>query len=414
MSIGDLLGTGNHRGDPDYIVTLDGKPIPTEDILSWNVVDDEETASSITVEVENGDYRYSGKVKIGAKLAIRFGYVGFLIGKATFPVMAFKEHYTTSSGCTLTINGKDPTQKQGGNKHSGAHESKDPKKAVESTLDTRPGDVSGGGSGMSSGMSGVKGNPPKNILNERNKPAPILFFNESIWEFQRRMMPLWGQEDKATAGVNDVYPEEPKAPEGFKGEQSKGDSQSGSGNANDKNRGNDSGGKGGQDPVKATIKLIGYPELKAKKNIKIVNVGPEASGTYYVKQCRHHIAKGGGNYTTDASLIRGGTGKGGSGTISGCSPCVSFSDIYGGGSYFGPRQYGSKEQDTLTFGSGGPLISFDLAVAPQGNRGGGKDKGKTRGHDLTNRAKPKASDDDRPNSQQGSQSQQELEQRGTE
>lgn len=370
----------SYTGDPDFIITLEGKNIPSEDVLQWTVVDDEEHASSINVELENDDYRYSGAVSIGAKLNIRFGYQNSLVGKAELPVFGFKENYALSQR-TVNITAKDPTQKGGGNKFSGSLNTKKVKDAIQAVADSR--------------LKGteVGGKPPENIKNERDKPAEFLMLNETIEEFLVRAGPYLSPEQYdevyAQSGkeAKSVAPKEDAKIQGFKGKEHDGAAQSGVARKSDNNLGSHQGGKAGQDPIKATLKLIGYPELKAKSNISIENVGPTCSGTYYVKQCRHTYSRG-GKYETTGSLIRGGSGKGNSGPVNGYSPVVDYVNIYDGNKgYIGPRKYDQSAQDTLTFGDGGPIESLEVTVAPQKNRGGMKGRGTTKGHDLANRVK---------------------------
>jgi len=369
--------------DPDYIVTVNGSNIKSEDIVMWSVIDDEETSSAIVVELDNNDYRYSGKAAIGDILAIRFGYKGYLAGKAAFPILAYRELYTTGSGCTVVLEGRDPTQKEGGNKGRGNHKSKDPAEVAKSVVK----DDLGGTPEIAKAQTKPK--------DEDGDDATITRMNESKTQLLAKLYPFFAKQ--IDLGDNtpsqDASLEEPPKEEGFQGEETKGDSHSGLGNAADANRGKHSGGQAGQDPVTATLSLVGYPQLKAKANVAITNVGDMASGTYYVKQCKHSISRGGGNFKTTASLIRGGIGKGSSAPINKLAPTVQYKDIYQDGGYLGPRKYNQAPQCTLNFGDGGPVISLEVTVSPQRSRGGSGAKGEGRGHDINKRLKPATSDD---------------------
>jgi hypothetical protein len=158
-----------------------------------------------------------------------------------------------------------------------------------------------------------------------------------------------------------------------------------------KNRQNNQGGQDSQAPITATLKLRGFPTLRAKSNADIVGVGSENSGTYYVKKVKTEF-KGKGLLGT-AELTRGGTGKGG---VGGSAPMVMYANIWKRGEmYCGPRKTDGETQATFTYGMDQHWMGLKVKIKPQKSKGGGEPKkGKSEGLLLKQRLKPTSTADD--------------------
>lgn len=168
-------------------------------------------------------------------------------------------------------------------------------------------------------------------------------------------------------------------------------------NANtlDQNRVNNARNQASAHNVTAKLTLMGYPGLKAKEGLTILNVGSVASGQWYVKDVHHHwdVMKG---YITTANLLRsevdaksGGGGKGGGkggGDVGGA--VQAGSDNIGLPNKSGPapvvhgdirksgknatatiRDLDAASQATFTYGDGDWVIDFQWTIASQKKSG---------------------------------------------
>lgn len=150
------------------------------------------------------------------------------------------------------------------------------------------------------------------------------------------------------AGVG--HPDDPKAKP-----ESKSDSKSK--NTVDANRCNNARNRAAEDRVTGTITLFGVPILKAALCINVLNVGPRASGKWYVKSVDHEwdVVKG---YRTAASLVRGQLPECGKNKSSKNvpdktgSPVTLRADIYKKGDVIlAPRDLNAAIQETFVYGA---------------------------------------------------------------
>lgn len=368
-----------HSLDPDFIITLANNDI-TEYVQSWELLDDEEGMSTLSVQLSNPDMRNSGLASEWDWLAIRFGYQGDMSGQAGFYVMEITEHYPTSGDLYVSLRAYDQSASQAGDKHKGNLDTNNTKTACEKTIE------------MSGGKASVQGKG----VEFKDPSMKCNMMNENAHEAQRKFYHLQKPSGAGGGSNNPNSPKiERKQSSSSKGPNATGYSRSGTGlhnetnsddNEIDKNRmGNDINQNQGE-PVTGSLELVGYPWLKAKGCIDVLNVGDKASGTYYVKSVRHKWDPSSG-YRTHASLIRSGYGKGGAGQA---EPIVYYADIYKKDSiYIGPRKIYSSPQDQFTYGVGGPLISFEMSTKIQSQRGGGGGGGVAETHDLRDAGKAK-------------------------
>jgi hypothetical protein len=150
-------------------------------------------------------------------------------------------------------------------------------------------------------------------------------------------------------------------------------------NTIDANRANNARNRASQDRITGTIELSGVPILKAGLCINVLNVGPRASGKWYVKTVDHEwdSVKG---YTTSASLLRnqlptaGKSQKSGKSPEKTGSPVTIRADIYKRGDVIvAPRDLDAEVQETFTYGDSDlRVISFSCSMNHMEKKG--KDK----------------------------------------
>ena len=356
-------------GDPDFILRINGQDVSAY-AQEWELIDDEEHMSEITVKLGNPDLKFSGMFDYGQDLEIRFGYFGGLSGKAYLPVADVEEDYPDKALCTITIKGRDESAKMSGGKCKGNLGSGDPRDGLKAKLQ----DI-----GLKAKIQG-QGQPT-------GKTGPM---NENCAEYIHRVVATLRDGSQDSGGGSDPSSpvasdegKEAKAP--AKGHQfSSHERNPTKGKGRDNNRSKNDHGKHGGEPITGTLELTGYPSLRAKGTVTILGVGSKASGTYYVKKCHHHWALGKG-FTTKADLVRGGSGKGDAGSN---PPMVGYSDIWNKGTiYLGPRKLDGESQGTFTYGQGQDTMSFKYKCAPQKNRHGAEKAGE--GHGIDPRARHK-------------------------
>lgn len=163
-------------------------------------------------------------------------------------------------------------------------------------------------------------------------------------------------------------------------EDSKATKSSTSTNTLDNNKANNARNQAAQDKITGNITLVGVPILKAGLCVNILNVGPRASGKWYVKDVMHEwdSVKG---YTTQASLLRSQLPEGGNSQGSGKmpgktgTPVIMAADIYKKGKLnLKPRNLDAEVQDTFVYGDDDHrLISFSCSFHKQEKKG--KDRG---------------------------------------
>lgn len=113
-----ITANQSFHGDPDFIITVDGVDI-TPLVTSWRLTDGEEGAGEITVTLYNQGMSIGGSFGYGQKLEMRFGYQGQLSPKASVDIVKISEAYTTGSGVTITLSGRDDMYKMTGGSKRG-------------------------------------------------------------------------------------------------------------------------------------------------------------------------------------------------------------------------------------------------------------------------------------------------------
>lgn len=106
----------------------------------------------------------------------------------------------------------------------------------------------------------------------------------------------------------------------------------------------------------------------AKQSITILNVGPKASGDWYVSEATNRWSRGKG-YTTQCSLLRDAIGKE-KGPGESSQPMMFYANITKPGTaYSGPRKIHAPSQATFTWGDGNYIINFNWQIDLHSNKG---------------------------------------------
>jgi hypothetical protein len=287
---------------------------------------------------------------------------------------------------TLEIIGRDESSKMSGGNNKGNQGKGDDKTQLKQNMKSSGLNMSGDTKGADSGCKGA-------CYNESDKALAYRWANSMSAAGQMEAAgsggptsPLAGEQssDMEGSGVNRHDGHTTSNPGDWTGDGKGGKDRA-------KNRQGNKGGQDSQAPITATLKLRGFPTLRAKSNVTIVGIGGENSGTYYVKKVKHEW-KGKGFIST-AELTRGGTGKGG---VGGSSPIVMYANIWKRGEmYCGPRKTSGEAQATFTYGMDEHWMGLKVKIKPQKARGGGEPKkGKSEGLLLKQRMKPTSTADD--------------------
>jgi hypothetical protein len=369
LAMGDL--------DPDFILTINGQDVGSM-CLDWEFKDAEEGMSQISATLANPEKRLSGKFKWNQEVRLRFGYVGALSEPAHLMVSEVKERYPQSAQRTIKVIARDQTQKIGGGSNTGNYGKGDDAAIAARALEARDIKMEQGGTPTQ--------NERAMVHNQSD--------NEVIHNAGQSIDPGDG-----SGGGND--PKSPLADEKSKdiGKAKKDEAAAFSSaerlaraQGRDGNRAKNQGNKAGSEPIKGSLHLKGFPTLRAKTTVAVQDFGDEASGTYYVKECTHKWSRGNG-YTTDAQLVRGGTGKGG---VGGKPFMVFHANVWKNNSaYLGPRK--TDQTPAVTFRDGDRhLMDFEFHSKPQSQRHGGEPKqGVGRGVDIYNKNKSFATNENR-------------------
>jgi hypothetical protein len=359
--------------DAAFIVTIGGRNV-SDDIVTWEVIDDEESASQLKATLASPDGRYAAAFNTGDDMEIRFGYTNDLSPAASLPVQDQDRNYGTNEHDTVVVIGRDPLSKMAGGKHRGNH-----KKGTNTGI-------------IESELKAVGLNPEIGAgKTTEHKRPPVM--NENSLQVMRKYGRILGPDSGGSQGKQPTSPlggEKGTSVPGTKMERDQGHSWSSAegltkdGKGRDDHRGGNFHNSHASEPLTGELELRGHPKLRAKTVINMVGFGSKDSGTWYVK---HVVHKGGKAkpFTTDATLVRGGTGKGGAGED---QPVVMYTDIWNKGRvYVGQRK--TNQSASLTIERGEPYcIRFHVRERVQRHRGGGEPKkGKGRGLDIRNELK---------------------------
>jgi phage protein D len=359
------------KTDPEILVVVDGREIPNERLLSWELLDDEKSMSTITVELSNEDLAMSGVGRIGGEIATRFG-AGRPTERVRMSIAKTENAYPVKGRWSRLIQGKDDMQKLAGGKSAGAFgKNKTPRQCLQDLCKAHGLNLGGKGDGPA-----------------MSRPAQ---YNETDMQRARSLLK---QVPSKGGGGKAPSPPFGKDKSGKVGSQERDQGNRISsatripekGKNRDKNRVANQANQAGGEPVTGELALKWFPQLKAKRCIAITGAAPDDCGTWYVRTVTHSWRPGSG-FLTRAKLIRGGTGKG---SAAGSAPNVMYAEIYSPGTiYCGPRKIDGKPETVFNVKEDRNLILFKSVVNPQPQRHAGEPgKGKAAGIDPWNKNKP--------------------------
>jgi hypothetical protein len=378
---------GMQGKDPDWIINIGGYIV--RECIEWEFTDDEKDQSEIRVLLPNPENILDGKFKYGMDMTIRFGYANEMSPEAYLPVAEIDYDYPSDKGMTIEVIGRDESSKMSGGNNKGNQGKGDDKAQLKQNLQNNGGlQMTGDTKGADSGCKGA-------CYNESDKALAYRWGNAMAAQGAANtesggnepISPLAddasGGQSTSAGGVNrhDGYTTS------HSGDWS-GDGKGGKDRA--KNRQGNKSGQDSQAPITATLKLRGFPTLRAKSNVTITGIGSDNSGTYYVKKVKHEW-KGKG-FVSTAELTRGGCGKGG---VGGSAPIVMYANIWKRGEmYCGPRKTDGQAQATFVYGQDDHWMGCKVKIKPQPQRGGGEPKkGKAEGMLLKQKLKPTSTSD---------------------
>jgi phage protein D len=359
--------SSNESKHPDFVVTIAGEDA-TKETLAWTINDQEEGMSSLMVQVDNRDGKHDGALsKVGETIALRFGHAKNLSSKIEMKILKVKNHFGVDGKRAVYV-GLDATQKlsqQSGRAHQRGKDTEERIKEIAKAT------------GTEIEAKDIKKEEKSEAKECSRGPVPAGVKCDEL--LQHNLDQAAPQKENSGGGGTDVFD---KAGDAGSGGQIAEDRESMTGvrpgkNEAEKNRANNAKNGAKSSGVTASLVLIGYPLLKAKKCVTIENVGPDASGKWYVKNCTHSWSHSSG-YSTNAALMRSGLGQ--NGCQGGGQPMVYYAKIYDGKNkiFAGPRQMDEESQETFRFGDGEYIVSFDANVDAQSGRGTGKKvQGKT-------------------------------------
>jgi hypothetical protein len=374
------------QGDPDWIIKIGDYIV--QECVEWEFTDDEKDQSSLNIVMPNPDFILNGKFKYGMDMTIRFGYQGNMSPEAYFMVAEIKRSYPGDKVMTITVTGKDESQKMSGGNNKGNQGKGDDKAQLDKNLKANGMTMAGDSKGADAGCKGP-------CYNESDIDLAYRWGNSMSAAGQMEAAGASGADGPTSPldgeGSGNMEGSDVKRHDGLT--QSISGDWSGDGKAGDrnKNRQNNHGGQHSQEMITGDLELRGCPTLRSKSNCILAGFGVEDNGAWYVKKCVHTM-KGKG-ILTKAAVSRGGTGKGG---VGGTSPMVMYANIWKKGEmYFGPRQTNGAAQATFIYGADEHVISFEAKEKPQPHRGGGEPKkGKGKGLLLKKRLTETSTDSD--------------------
>jgi hypothetical protein len=390
-----LVANFTYQGDPSWIITIGPMSFTSWDGNGALLKEDEQNQSQIDVTLANPNQILSGVFGYGMPMTLRFGYGMNFSPTAHLPVAQVKEKYSSSDHMTVTVTGRDDTQKMSGGNNKGNHGKKSDRELIKDLLQSRGLSMSGNSDSVSDGCKGA-------LMNESDRAAAYRLGNaqgpgSSASSSGSGTSPAspYGTESSST-----IEGQEAQRDAGYTFSSAEGWGEK-KGKGRDKNRGGNHSGRQSQAPIKAKLVLRGFPTIRACGNVGIAGVKGKASGTYYVKTVETEWENKGMITTLD--MERGGTGSGG---VGGSAPVIMRANIWQQGEvYLGPRQSFGMPQATFIYGQDAFWMDFEYIEAPQSSRGGGEggQGGKSKGesHDLRDRLKPISTEDSGASSGQG-------------
>ena len=355
-----MLLPGNQKTyDPDFVVTIGGRDV-TKITKRWSLEDVEDGISSLTVTLANPDGKYSGVFKTEQEISLNFGYhKGEVSSTIRMKIKDKREDFPTKQGPTIRLVALDCTERLVGVTAAGNSDINDVKEILKSIIE------------------GHKMTPDVNVKQPEKMPPVVSVHNQTGYAAIRWLMGMTECGEKQKSDGEDPIKGQPEFNFGKhfpNAEIVNGDRAIMSmidaglksiGDIRINNRRN----RAGTTTIVGFLEVVGQPMLQAKKCLTVQNVGPEASGKWYVKRLVQEWDVGHG-YRTISNLLRPTLGQDGKAID---QPVVLYADIYKKDTvYVGCRKINSESQATFTYGTGENVMHFWWGIKLQRGRGGGE------------------------------------------
>jgi hypothetical protein len=351
-----------YRWQPDFVITVAGKDI-TKLVESWTLNDVEDGISNLNVALVNQYWDFDGKVD--DEVTIKFGLRGDLTDKVVMKIKEYTETYSVG-GSRVSFTAHDCMERLTGVSAHGFFQHKDTEKAIKQIGEMIEQEVK------------VKTQDMKSP--EFPDDYKISIANQRLVDAQRELLNTMGNlkkkrmgktssasgtkaikkqtKGKKIADFDGVVKEGLLLAQGpYSTEQKVKDINNLMKNAIEQSTESASG-----ETIRASVRVVGIPQLKAKTVITVNNVGRH-SGKWYVKGVTHSWDKSGA-YTANADLIK----------ADGDAPLVRYAEIYEKDTmYCGPRKVDAESSLTFTFGREDKrIIDFKWSESVQEARAAGE------------------------------------------
>jgi hypothetical protein len=351
-----------YKWQPDFVITVAGKDI-TKLVESWTLNDVEDGISNLNVTIVNQYWDFSGKVDDEA--TIKHGLRGNLSGNVTMKIKEYTETYSVG-GSRVTITAHDCLERMTGVSAHGFFQHKDTQKAIKQIGEMLEQRINVKTDGME--------NP------QYPEDYKISIANQKLFDAQRELLGTMGNLKKKKAGNTPSASGKKAIKKQTKGKKIadfegvvKEGLLSAQGPYSTENRVKDVNNvmknvldqftqNASGETLRAAMKTVGLPDLKAKIVITVNNVGRH-SGKWYVKGATHSWDKS-GTYTVNTELIK----------VDEDAPLVRYAEIYEKDTvYCGPRKVDGGSALTFTFGKEDKrIIDFKWTESVQEARAAGE------------------------------------------
>lgn len=356
---------------PDFVIMV-GTSTVTHDCLSWTVSDKEEGKSSIEVELDNLDSKYSSVIQLGDPISIRFGLMGEMMAqKVTMKLLKYQETFDRG-GVKVKLHGLDDTHQMDNQSGRGQQKGGDVKNNADSVAQNAGIKLEHGTteSDMPSVDIGADEPCARTPMKGTSVRQQVKFLKDQETSGKSSPESISGQYDSKVEGATTGNQSQPKTEQQATGSGVR----PGKGGDKDKNRMDNARKRADSKTITGKLTMVGYPMVFAKQGITLLNVGPKASGKWYVSESTNKWSRTGG-YSTSCSLLRDSLGSS-KGPGESAQPMMLYANITKPGTaYSGPRKIDAPSQATFTWGDGNYIIHFDWQIDLHSNKGQRKKTG---------------------------------------
>ena len=351
---------------PDFQIMVDDWDA-TPYCVSWKLHETEDAISTLTVVLGNPDGNLSGLVHTESPISIRHGYYnGPMSPVCSMTIKDKTESFPTRHPSTITLVGMDCTERLVGSVLSGNFD-----KGVQYVAQ------------IEAMLKAAKINGEVNLKNPSTQPEKGSIHNMTPHAAIRWMFGMMDcMNAPAAAGKSPISKDSQPTLQNPKSFEGKIDNNKAAAELDaffkdiPQFRANQLQNRAGNRVLVAHLDCAAIPSIQAHKSVTVQNVGSEANGDWYVKECTTHWAVN-SEYLQHLGLIRPTLGKDG-GVIP--QPAIMYAKIYEPNTaWVGCREINAPSQFTFVFGQPDAgdagtqqLVDFTWSVKIQRGRGGGE------------------------------------------